>query len=665
MNFIESKRLPLLMGLALLLAVGFLYAPVSGFDFIKLDDHEYVTMNDMVKGGLTPEGVKDALTKVQQFYWMPLTWLSLMTDAEIYGANAGGFHRTNAILHLLNVLLLFSFLYRATGSPWKSFLAAGLWALHPLRVESVAWVSERKDVLSAFFFLLALLAYLEYVRKTSAKWYLAALAAMFAGLASKQIVVITPVILLILDLWPLGRFDGEPRPEKLKKLVLEKLPFFALSALFSITALVLTAGNRAESDFLPPERSVLIIPTTYLHYLKIIFWPANLIIEDGATTGWLEWFPALLTFMLLAAATWFAFRMLKAVPAVTAGWLWFLAGVFPVSGVVMLGMNTVADHLTYYPAIGMSILLVWGIDAFIVERETARKVAAVAGLLCLAALGVMSGRQLTHWKDGITLFEYNVRTKATHFAERLLADAYYDEKRYPEAIELYKSSLQKNPFSYKALRNLGILLADTGKTGEAIAALEQSINIYSEDAQAWFNLGAVQKKIGNPDKALVCYRRASQIDPDFWEALFNSALLLAASGDFEGARADMSRAENIEPQNPEIKRELGIILARSGREKEAMDLFRRALELDPLSAQNNFNYAVALYKSGQLDQAAPFFKRAAEMEPNNPKTLFAYAKLLEESGKREEANVRYKALLVLLPFSEETKEAVKRTSGKN
>jgi tetratricopeptide (TPR) repeat protein len=653
------------MALVLLVAVGFLYAPVSGFDFIKLDDHEYVTMNDMVKGGLTPQGVKDALTKPTQFYWMPLTWLSLMTDAELYGGNAGGYHRTNAILHLLNVLLLFVFLYRATGSPWKSFLAAGLWALHPLRVESVAWVSERKDVLSAFFFLLTLLAYLEYVKKSSAKWYFWALVAMFAGLAAKQIVVITPVILLILDLWPLERFGVEPQLKKLKKLVLEKLPFFALSALFSAIALVLTAGNRADSDFLPPERHVLIIPTTYLHYLKTIFWPVNLIIEDGATTGWLDWFPALLTMLLLVAATWFAFRMIKAVPAVAAGWLWFLVGVFPVSGIVMLGMNTVADHLTYYPAVGMSILIVWGIDAFIAEREAARKTAAVAGVLCLLVLGVMSSRQLAHWKDGITLFEYNVKAKATHFAERLLADAYYDEKRYPEAIELYKSSLQKNPFSYKALRNLGILLADTGKIDEGIAALEQSINIYPEDAQAWFNLGAVQKKIGNIDKALACYRRASQIDPDFWEPLFNSALLLAAKGDFEGARADMSRAEFLSPLNPEIKRELGIILARSGREKEALELFRRAIELDPLNAQSNFNYAVALYKSGQLEQAAPFFKRAADIEPNNPKTLFAYAKLLEESGRREEANAQYKALLVLLPFSEETKEAVKRTSGRN
>lgn len=684
----RNINIPLILAAALALAVAALYLPSRNFDFIVLDDTDYVYANELVKGGLSLEGAWKVLTEPQQDYWVPLTWLSLMADSELYGLDAGGFHLTNTILHVINALLLFAFLYRATGSPWRSFFAAALWALHPQRVESVAWITERKDLLSGFFFLLCLLSWLEYSKEKSKGWYLASLAAMLAGLASKPVLVIMPLILLAVDLWPLGRFDGDGFFATLKKLLVEKIPFFALTAVFSVLTLQYQQRNIVLPETAPLSQRISEVPVSYAHYLWKTFWPVNLAIQNRAETSFSA--PMILAgTAALAVLSFLAFRGRRFSAALPAGWFWFLVAVFPVSGIVSVGLNTIADRFTYLPHMGLFFGLVWGVGSLPPLKEVSAKAAASFGALLLALLFALSSLQLSRWKDGVTLFTYQFETTGSAFSANALANAYDAAGNDEMSIRYFEESIRISPFSASVWNNLGVKYEKAGRYAEAIEAFKKSLGLRPDTADThdcnpsvWNNLGVTYEKAGKYPEAIEAFSRALKpgpgpgvaycpgvassdnvepvvnprkelaLRPEYFRALYNLGGLYKREGRDDEAIEAFLKAHELNPENPDAPGELGLLYAKAGRMDEARKYFGLALERDSENFSSNLYMALALLESGKYEEAESYFKKALELSPENPSAHYNYGVLLEKAGRSGEAEAQYLEVQRLDPDGE-------------
>ncbi|TAL17357.1 tetratricopeptide repeat protein [bacterium] len=442
------------------------YWQTTGFEFINLDDLEYTVLNPLLKDGLTFAEIKEAFTSIQLRTYMPVTILSLMADVQIFGLKPSGFHFTNTLLHLLNTLLLFAFLYRATGSGWKSFFAAALWAVHPLRAESVAWVAERKDVLAGFFFLTGLLAYCEYARSRRPVFYATTLAAMVLGLLSKSIVVVFPAALLIADLWPLERFRQGETP---KKLLIEKIPFISLSILFSGLSLYVHRNTFHMQGQKPLLGRLADMSTAYLHYLGETLWPFGLVMEDRNTEVHLTGLSAFGAGLLILALTFLAWKARKTVPAATAGWCWYLALLFPVSGVVLLDFFFVADHFSYLPHIGLMVALVWGTENLCSRfLKDTRSLAVVGGTL-VVVLSVLCFRQVSLWKNDFIFFGYidKMTGGQSATAKKSLGIAYLNSKKFEEAYSYFTQALLVDPSVLQGFGYKGHAAANLGRYREA------------------------------------------------------------------------------------------------------------------------------------------------------------------------------------------------------
>jgi tetratricopeptide (TPR) repeat protein len=466
---------------ALVLAV---YWQTTGFEFIALDDQEYAN-NPIVKGGLTFSGIKDAFTSTHLHAYIPVTLLSFMADVELFGLKSSGFHFTNTLLHLLNTLLLFAFLYRATGSYWKSFFAAALWAVHPLRAESVAWVAERKDVLAGFFFLAGLLVYCEYAKNKKPLFYAAVFLAMLFGLASKSILVVFPFVLLITDFLLLER------KETAKKILVEKIPFFALSVLFSVFSLT-TLLSQSKAVRTLEQRGILDriadVATSYLHYVKATFWPFGLFMENRSSepsfTG--PW--ALGAGILLIALTYLIWRFRKTEPSITAGWAWYLFVLFPVSGVLPLDFYFLADHFTYLPHIGLVIALVWGAERLYRRfMKDTRALAAFGGVIVIA-FSVLCFRQVSLWKNDYAFFGHidSMSCGRSALAKNGLAVASYRLGNYQEAYDYLGMVLSIEPNYTRAKGLKGLAAARLGKYREAELLLRMQLQATPNDKR--FNI---------------------------------------------------------------------------------------------------------------------------------------------------------------------------------
>lgn len=391
-------RSPLLLGgsLAILTVLAFLPSLANGF--VLIDDPFYVTANREVLKGITREGLAWALTANVVNNWHPLTVLSHMLDVEVFGLAAAGHHLTSLLLHLASVLLLFEVLRRTTGALYRSALVAALFAVHPTRAESVAWVAERKDVLSGLFWMLALLAYVHYARRPSRGRYLLVALAMALGLAAKPMLVTLPCVLLLLDLWPLER-------RELGRLILEKIPLFVLSAASSLTTLHYQKTSLAPLEALPWDLRFANAAVSYVAYLGKAFLPRDLAvfypfpqtIPLGQTLG---------AVALLAALTILAVRRVRESPWLLVGWLWFLGTLVPVIGLVQVGRQAMADRYTYLPCIGLFLAVVWGMAELVERRAALRPALAVCAVLAVLVLTALTQGQVRHWQDSVTLFRH-------------------------------------------------------------------------------------------------------------------------------------------------------------------------------------------------------------------------------------------------------------------
>ena len=531
------------------------FAQVRGFEFINYDDTDYITRNEMVTQGLTGEGMRWALTAGRSATWQPLVWISLMADVRDGEPDPGVFHTTNLVLHILNVLLLYLLLVLLTGEALPAAFVAALFAIHPLHVESVAWVTERKDVLSTFWGLLSLLAWVRWVRRGGAVWYVAAAVALALGLMAKPMLVTWPFVMLLLDWWPLERWGKQP----LGKLIREKLPFFALVVVASVIAFNVQSGDEAVAGWetLSLGQRLANALAGYGTYLIKTVWPTGLSIlyphpfMPGGTP-------------LSAAAVGGSFLALAAITALVwwqrgrryllLGWLWFLGTLVPVIGIVQIGVHAYADRFTYVPLIGLFIAVVWLARDLAGSRGA--RVLTVAGMVVIGALAVVAHARVGVWHDSITLYEAS------------LADA---------------------PGSPRIHYNLALAYSHAGRHRDAVIQYREAITKDPTHAKAWNNLGRTLNILGLDDQSEIAFQEALSRKIPFPLARINYANLLDKTGRRDAAIEQRLLALRDDPNNAANHNAVGSLLTMSGRLAEAVEHFRTAARLEPRNNQYRAN----------------------------------------------------------------------------
>ena len=593
---------PRLIGLLLALITLLVYLPAAYHGFSIFDDDDYVTENHVVQNGLTWAGVKWAFTTWHASNWHPLTWLSHMLDCELFGLNAGAHHSVNVLLHAANAVLLFGLLFRLTNVLWPSAFVATLFAWYPLHVESVAWISERKDVLSTFFALLALLTYTRHAQRvTGGKWqvtrtataspapalsqvtchvslfYALTLIFFALGLMAKPMLVTLPFVMLLLDYWPLQRYPP------LWRLVFEKWPFFVLvTASCVITFLAQHHGGMVVSlEKMPLHYRLDNVPLVYMRYLLKMLWPVHLAIfyPLPKTISPLAVFCAVAVLMCITAAVWFG---RKRGPYGLVGWLWFLGTLVPVIGLVQVGNAAMSDRYTYFPIIGMFIALTFAVREWTDRFQIPPPVITTAVILILGSCVLLTENQLACWRDDQSLFAHAVSvTKDNEPAHLCLGQVYEMEGRNADALSEYRIGLKLNPYRVKTYSNVAHLLAVTGQTNEALAELRVALQLYPEDALSHDSLANLLADFGHTNEALAEFREAVRINPKNAELHDNFGAMLVELGRFGEAMEHYAAAARLDPADWRAPYLTGKTLLKQGRDMEAIPYFRQAMQTDP------------------------------------------------------------------------------------
>ena len=604
MKLREDIRPKLIIGIILSLLVLASYWGVQGNGFINYDDPAYVVENRHVKGGLSGEGLVWAFTTSYLCNWHPLTWLSLMLDHDLYGMNAGGYHWTNVLLHLLGVLALFFALHRMTGDLWCSGLVAGLFGVHPLHVESVAWVSERKDVLSGLFWMLGLWGYARYAERPGAVRYGAVVLFFVLGLLSKPMVVTFPFVLLLLDWWPLGRLGGASG-RSLASLTYEKIPLFVLSVASGVvTFLVQRAGESVASlGTLPLGDRLGNAVVSYGRYLVKMVLPYDLAVFYPHPGGW----PAREVFLssaLLVLISGFVVMRRRRQPYWAAGWLWYFGTLVPVIGLVQVGAQSMADRYTYLPLIGLFIMIAWGGKDLIAGISPRRPFAALLSGGVLSLLAAMTFIQVGYWRDSATLFRHALR----------VTDG-----------------------NYQAHNHLGRATASEGSFAEAIGHYRDAIRIIPYYGDAYHNLGVAQMERGEYAEALLSYGYAQRFRSDDGNVRFSRGELFARKGLWSEAVSEYRAALERKPEDPMLRNNLGVALTHRGSISEAIAEFRAAIRLDRTYAGAHGNLAMLLAGQGKIDEAIDHFRLAARYRPDYANAHYQLSLLLKRKGLATEA----------------------------
>ncbi len=523
--------------LALILAV---FLPVARFDFVYYDDPGYVTDNSNVRGGFTLHGLRWAFSTGRMGSWHPLTWLSHMLDIQLFGLRAGAHHLVSLLFHQAAAVLLFAILRGMTGAAWPAFIVAALFAVHPLHVQSVAWISERKDVLSAFFWMLTTGAYLRYVRKPGSLRYALVALPFTLGLLSKPMVVTLPAVLLVLDHWPLGRFSAGGKAglaTAARRLVLEKIPLLLISA--AATLVTFQTQKKAGALLLWSSRHYGLqsenILKGYLWYIVKTVWPADLAFfypyPRAVAMDWKTWAAAALLSFLTLLSVWLARRK----PYLLAGWLWYLISLVPVAGFVKMGAQAVADRYSYLPTIGLFVMAAWGLSG----REARAPVRGAAAFAAAAIIGfylVLASLQVGYWRDSVTLFNRAIRVTEDNWV---------------------------------AQYNLGVALYMAGRYREAAAAYRESIRISPMNVDAHYNLGMTYQALEMPREAREEYSEVLRLNPRHAQARFNLGLMYIDRGEFGAARAEYEALRGINPATAEkLMKFIRILSAGRGRKEK-------------------------------------------------------------------------------------------------
>ncbi len=515
MNKISNKYYVPLICIALALINLAVYLQVLSHDFIDFDDDLYVTKNTNVQAGLTWQGIKWAFTTNQAYNWHPLTWISHMLDCQLYGLNPAGHHLTNVIFHIANTLFLFLVFKRMTGNLWRSAFVAALFALHPLHVESVAWVSERKDVLSTFFLLLTMWFYIRYTHHPRLADYLLVMLTMALGLMTKQMLVTLPLVLLLLDYWPLQRFTwplkqkdrkGATATTSLSRCFVEKVPLLALSFIASLIVLHVQSKSALVRNTIqiPIALRTANAILVYTKYITKMFWPLHLGVLYPHPETNLQLWQVLAAGLPLLCITAIVFRLSRNRRWLIVGWLWYLGTLVPVIGLVQVGLQSMADRYTYVPLIGLFTIIAWGTAELIVKLKYKNIILAAGAGMVLLVLSVLTWLQLSHWKNSITLFEHTVAvTTNNDIMHYNLGSLLLQQGKADQTIKHWSEAVRIRPNQPTIHKNLALLFTQQGKNDEAIQHYRQALKYRPNDTAAYNNLKAllaIQKKSAAENK---------------------------------------------------------------------------------------------------------------------------------------------------------------------
>jgi len=592
----------LILILLILTATTAVYWQTTQFDFVNFDDDKYIYENPYVKTGLSLENITWAFKSFHSGNWHPVTWLSHMLDCQIYGTgNPGLHHLTNLLFHLANTLLLFLVFLKITESPWPCLFVSALFALHPLHVESVAWISERKDVLSAFFWLLTMLAYTWYTRAPSINRYLLVSMLFILGLMAKPMLVTLPVILLLVDFWPLQRVKSQFRQSL--RLIGEKIPLFLIALLSSIITLSAQDAGGAVSSL---DRFTLLVRlanalTAYAAYILKMIYPANLAVLYPHP-GMPAWPKILSAIFLLAAITFISAKYIKKHPYLMVGWLWYLTTLLPVIGIIQVGRQAIADRYTYIPLIGLFIMIAFGLPALMASLRFKRKIIGAFSVVILLILAGLTWQQASHWQNSITLFDHALQVTSNNYvAHNNLGVAMKKHGNIEKATQHYIKALRIEPNYVEARNNLGTVLMAQGQYENALMHFSKALQLQPKNAIMHLNMGLALNNTGQTEKALRHFSQAVNLNPGLADAHFYLANALNRQNRFTQAINHYAKAIELKPDFAKAFNNMGIALIRKGDISKAIDYFKMAIVKDPnyANARKNLKKALTLLKKNQ------------------------------------------------------------------
>jgi len=634
-EFIGQGRLfPVLLFCGVLLV----FAPVHRHEFVNFDDPGYITENPQVRAGLTRAGIAWAFAAFEQYNWHPVTWLSHMVDCQIFGLAPAGHHWVNVLLHAASTVLLFLMLKRTTRAPGTSAFVAALFAVHPLRVESVAWAAERKDVLGAFFWMWTTWAYVRYTETGAARRYASALVFFILGLMSKPTLVTLPFALLLLDYWPLQRWELPGRrslaeslgSSRNRRLLREKIPYLLLAAVSSwITLAAQASGGSVVSlhIFSMAERAANAL-ISYAAYLWKILWPAGLAVFYPRPLPIPPW-QVVAAALMLTAVSIFAFKNRIRRPYLAVGWLWYLGVLFPMIGLVQVGEQAMADRYTYLPSIGIFLMAGYGISGWLDEKKSLRRLAPVLTLAVASLYAVAATRQLGHWQDSVSLYRHALRVTGINPTASVNLGAALVEKGKPEeALAVYLGALQQDPDLADAHVNAGVLLAAEGRFEEAIGHYREALRVGPAQAELHNEMGVALAATGRGEEAERQFREALELRPAYPEAHCNLGDQLAGRERWEDAVAEYGMAVQHRPEYFEAHDKLGVALMALSRPTEAAEHFRAAEVAKASDADFHYRFAAALFLSGRRLEALRHFRSALRLRPEWPEALNSAAWIL-------------------------------------
>ena len=613
----------------LLLAVLAAFGQTVQHEFLDLDDDAYVYGNRHVSHGLTASGVVWAFSQGEQASWIPLTWLSLMLDCQFYDLHAGGHHLTNVLLHALTAMLLFLMLRRMTGRLWPSALVAALFAVHPLRTESVAWVTERKDVLSGLFFMLTLWAYLEYVRHRFSWARYALLIVLFAlGLMAKPMLVTVPFLLLVLDYWPLGRMVARPR--SFRPLIIEKVPLFALAAGECLVMIVLQGSTHTllSSGQLPLWWRLGNAALNYATYLGQFFYPAGLVVVYPRLELALPWWQVGGACLLLAGITAAAFLSRRKCPYLLVGWLWYLGMLVPVIGLLQVGTTARADRFTYLPQIGLAVALVWGVAHACQTWPSRRWACGAAAATVLAAILVCTFRQTSFWGDTETLWARTLALTSRNYLAHNAMGVLIADDRLDEAMSQFRQGIAIRPNCTALHMNLASALMASGRSAEAEHEFHQVLKCNPHDALAFDLLGLLVAERGQLDEAIAYFRQSLKESPNSPDTCYDLGKALVKRGRPAESQKFFRQAAELAPDYVAAHDHLGSIMADHGQVHAAIKQFERALDADPQCRSARLNLGKALAGCGRFPEAIAQYRTALRFDPHDPEARGQLTRLL-------------------------------------
>lgn len=635
MNIPFDRNIRFITAVALTLIVVLVYWPSLGNGFV-FDDAPYVSQNAQIQQGISLASVKWAFTGIHGANWHPLTSISHMVDFALFELNPVGHHAVNLLFHLANTLLLMFLLTRLTRAFWPSVFVAALFALHPLHVESVAWVAERKDVLSTMFWLLTMWAYVRYSERPGIGRYALVFIFLALGLMSKPMLVTLPIVLLLMDFWPLGRVFPEKRfePTLVMRLIAEKVPLIALSVASSAATVV--AQNKGGAvivlEQIPFGIRAANALVSYMGYLVKMVWPVGLAAYYPHPGDSIPVWQTLGSVVMLVGLSALAVRYARRLPYLAFGWFWYVITLIPVIGLVQVGMQAMADRYTYVPLIGIFIAVAWA------AAELGGKRLVIPSCLILGLLSIGTYLQIGHWESDLTLFERAAAvTSGNYMAHNNLGVAYYERERYEEAIEHLNKALEIRPDYPDALLNLGNAYFELNDLDQAEEAYSYALKIDPNYHKAETALANVQIRRGNAGEAVARYTEALKSDPTDANTHYNMGYALYEEGRMEEAAGHFAEAIRIQPRHEKAHYNLGLIFMEHGRLDQAVEHLAEAARLKPDYVDAHRGLGQAFARQGKMSDAEIHLSNALRLAPNNPKTHIDLGILKATQGRIEDA----------------------------